>query len=566
MLFGVLRDEGLTATAPKWKCAWAAATAFNFLLNSNNESPWNTYFGPMVSTSGSDGKVNHAPDIAELDAEVIALWQDLFYRAKHPAIRARYADLVWDFCRKVTAERPDHRYVQGAIEAYLQAVSFRLYKNSIDAVDAVSRMIELALRIKDEERIEASKRCGFELFQEHAKAQHVGVWAQLFDLLIANKNIKLSENERGELFASLERILAECSAPDSDSFDPWSAKAAAVRLAENYQRTPNMEQAHRAIRTWGVAFELKATEAEPFLAMTWLQEVHDEYHRRGMKDDATRVQLSIAEKSKNLSQGMKDGQVAFEVPNDEMKAFLDTMTSGSTREALARITSSFIPRVGEVRSLLEELVTATPFFALVPIVQVADDHFATQTGGIESDSDGRLMLQLAQNIEIHGLFLSESLSQLRVRHQLTVETIMSFLDESPVFCLDRRLLLKQGIQAYLEGDCTKAIHVIIPQIEQALRTLLRLVGGSWLRPGKNLGTLQFKTLNEILRETAIRNCLGENLTLYLLNFLADQRGQNLRNVVCHGLAADHQFNQRLCDRTLHALLSVALIRRSIVSG
>ena len=143
---------------------------------------------------------------------------------------------------------------------------------------------------------------------------------------------------------------------------------------------------------------------------------------------------------------------------------------------------------------------------------------------------------------------------------------MSLLDESPVFLSDRRLLLSEGIQAYLDGDRTKAIHVIIPQIEQALRTLLGLLGGSRLRPARNAGTLQVKTLNEILREPAVKACLGENMSLYLLSFLADPKGQNLRNNVCHGLAPDHQFNQRLSDQTLHALLAVSLIRQTPPAG
>jgi len=52
--------------------------------------------------------------------------------------------------------------------------------------------------------------------------------------------------------------------------------------------------------------------------------------------------------------------------------------------------------------------------------------------------------------------------------------------------------------------------------------------------------MQLKNLNDILREPAIKACLGEDLRLYLLTFLADERGQNIRNTICHGLATPQQ--------------------------
>jgi hypothetical protein len=83
---------------------------------------------------------------------------------------------------------------------------------------------------------------------------------------------------------------------------------------------------------------------------------------------------------------------------------------------------------------------------------------------------------------------------------------------------------------------------------------------SILKTGRN-GTMQYKNLNDILREPAIKDALGEDLRLYLLTFLADERGQNIRNNVCHGLAPASQFNERLADQTLHALLAVGLVRK-----
>jgi hypothetical protein len=171
-----------------------------------------------------------------------------------------------------------------------------------------------------------------------------------------------------------------------------------------------------------------------------------------------------------------------------------------------------------------------------------------------------IVMQLAQNIEIENVFLHKSLEHLRSKSTITADTILAVLDESPVFAAERRPLLKEGIHAYLDGDHTKAIHVIVPQIEQALRQLLSLTGAPTLKTGRN-GMMQLKNLNDILREPAIKTCVGEDLRLYLLTFLADERGQNIRNTICHGLATPQQFNQGLGVQTLHALLAISLVRQ-----
>lgn len=74
--------------------------------------------------------------------------------------------------------------------------------------------------------------------------------------------------------------------------------------------------------------------------------------------------------------------------------------------------------------------------------------------------------------------------------------------------------------------------------------------------------MQYKNLNDILREPVIKTSLGDDLRLYLLTLLADERGHNVRNNICHGLTLPEQLNEGLSTQTLHALLAVSLIRRN----
>jgi Domain of unknown function (DUF4209) len=206
------------------------------------------------------------------------------------------------------------------------------------------------------------------------------------------------------------------------------------------------------------------------------------------------------------------------------------------------------------------MLSQTPILARTGITRIVDGHFAAQAGSIETDPDGRLIMQLAQYIDTEGLFLTATLTRIREKHKMDTSTILAMLFESPVFDSDRTPLLEQGLHAYLQGDYIAAIHVLIPQIEHTLRRLLELSGISKLRSGKN-GTMQVKNhLNEILRESALQSALGEAIQLYLLTFLADQCGQNIRNEVCHGLASTLHFNPQVADRVFHVLLVLSLVR------
>ena len=130
---------------------------------------------------------------------------------------------------------------------------------------------------------------------------------------------------------------------------------------------------------------------------------------------------------------------------------------------------------------------------------------------------------------------------------------------SPVFAPDRRPIIEAGIKAYLAGDHTLAVHLLVPQIEQALRVLLELAGGSVLKPAR-LGMLTYKLLHDMLQDPLLVQVLGEDTLLYLCVLLTDQRGWNIRNRISHGLCDVHEFSPAMSDRVMHVLLCLALVR------
>jgi Domain of unknown function (DUF4209) len=557
-LSGLHQADGLTDSERKG--AWAEASAFNFQPAEVN-SPWGTYYGPIFTATKPDGSPYYAPDIAEIDEEIIIRWEQRSQAAQHPVLRARYADVVWDLKKRAINKQPDVQVARRAIDAYLDAITAKLYKDPpIHGAQASQRALQLALSINDKTRVQLCKTVMLDLFDHSLQPGNGGVWTTLFDTLTEGKRAEVTPEETAHLIRGLERMLSSGATRGDKGFDPWGAEAAARRLASYYERQGKKEDAQRVIRTYGKAFEELSAEASPMLAMSWLQPVHDEYKNRGMNEDAARVQAASAEKGRNVASDLKQIRIPLEFTEEQLQQLTNDLTQGSPRDALLRIARELIPKTGKIKALLQELLTAAPLMARIGVTRIVGDLFAAQIGSIEKDPEGRLIMQLAQHIEIYNLFLNRALDHLRAATEITADTILAVLYECPVFTAERKSLLREGIQACLNGDHAKAIHLIIPQIEQALRQLLILMSVSPLKSGRN-GTMQVKNLNDILREPAINNALGEDVRLYLLTLLADERGQNIRNIVCHGLAAPAQFNQGFANQTLHALLAVSLVRQ-----
>jgi hypothetical protein len=144
---------------------------------------------------------------------------------------------------------------------------------------------------------------------------------------------------------------------------------------------------------------------------------------------------------------------------------------------------------------------------------------------------------------------------------MRADDVVDVLYKSPLFVESRRDLIEEGFNAYFNGDFVKMIDVLVPQIEECLRTLLALSGEPVNEPkGQNKGLLQQKTLNEVLSEPTIAAKLGEDIKTYLLTLLVDARGLNLRNRLSHGLMTAAECSRPFADRVFHVFLVLASFR------
>lgn len=332
------------------KGASAEWAAFFFRpIDDEDASPWNTYYGPSLTISGAQGSPGYIPDLAQIDPDAVAYWETRAAIAKHPFLRARYADLVWDFKFPALGQRPGIQFARIAIDAYLDALSANLYKHAVHALQALRRALYLAVSMKDTQRLDLCKQAIIASLHAVEDSREFGNWAQMVDELLRNKRAGLTTHETGRLVAGLERLLKACTTTPGGQFDPFSAEATARALATHYERDRQPDQVHRVIRAYGMAFEYLAANANATFAMGWLQPVFDEYRSRGMAADADRVLKAYLEKGKHASDDLKTVQARIEIPAAEFEQFLDVISQGNPRECLEQIAVRFVPKVRKIR-------------------------------------------------------------------------------------------------------------------------------------------------------------------------------------------------------------------------
>ncbi len=114
-----------------------------------------------------------------------------------------------------------------------------------------------------------------------------------------------------------------------------------------------------------------------------------------------------------------------------------------------------------------------PIQAIMPVTIMADDHVAAIVGSVEDDAFGRLLRETSINFALSGIRLT-SLAANDQTHDALPEHFVSWANRLDLF--NDLTLLIEGVRAWYEGDVVKAVHVLVPQIEQGLRSIVNKLG------------------------------------------------------------------------------------------
>jgi lysyl-tRNA synthetase class 1 len=222
--------------------AWAEILAFS-LTTGHHENPWDSYFGPLWSGVSEDGTKVYWPDIAGTPPTVVDHWSARARSQKHPFLKARYADLAWEMSRIIAKRKRDPEDARVAIDAYIDAIP--RMEDDHEHVQFAIRALDLAVLIGDQQRVERARAALMSVHRAIRKRGR-GMWWHAANRLLEDKKAGVTDEERAELVADLESIVAFGSdASDPTQFHPHEAKDAAERLISYYRRLNRFDDARR---------------------------------------------------------------------------------------------------------------------------------------------------------------------------------------------------------------------------------------------------------------------------------------------------------------------------------
>ena len=536
--------------------AIAERIAFGFCEDyQHKQSGWGTYFGPMMVWMGDDGKAYESPSIFSVTEEIMEYWISRSKTTPNPILKARYCGLIWDLSKATVDKNPDYTIAVEYVNALLDITNKSLYKHPNEAIKKITRAYKVATGLNNHNLINSCIESAINLEDRIAEDNKAGLWGFCFDLFVLNKSKYLSEVQQQKLVSNLEARLLRVSKLQS----PWICEAVGIRLATYYRSKQQNAEVIRIINIVGKNFESSCNGLAPIQASSWLQHIHDIYISFNMKDDAERVTKKITEVGPGVVDSMQMFSHSVEIPKEQLDSYLDSMTKGGLENTLIRIGAQFIPKKDEVEQQVLELAENYPLTNL--FTKTLQDHkgrpLAT-IGSVEEDLEGRIIHQLSSNLNTNAFFLRHSLKKALDVYNIKVQDLTDFVFKSPIFEETKKDIINAGLQAYLNQDYISAIHILVPQTEAAIRSLVELAGGATLRRNRQ-GGLQLRTFDDLLRDDKVEECFGIDLTFYFRILLTEQRGWNVRNNICHGISPSNAFSYSVADRIMHVILCLAQV-------
>ena len=254
----------------------------------------------------------------------------------------------------------------------------------------------------------------------------------------------------------------------------------------------------------------------------------------------------------------------FSVPVEISKKAIDDFVAGTVVDdpglTLAKIAAAFLPCVSKMEESVAKLAIDAPLFAMLPQQLFADDHVAGKVGSVDDDASGRLLRQTLQWLQFHLPWLRACVYAATEKHDLTPNAFVAWANRQGLFDAGKVPLLTAGFQAWFDKDNVKALHILIPQIEAALRNMVDRVGKPVTKAAGTVpGVSVAINMSDILFNSATIAALGpmgSNLALYMKAIYADPRGMNIRNQFAHGLLDADEIHEGIVLWIVHTLLVV----------
>lgn len=528
--------------------------AVSLVDNSRNEH-WGTYYGPFLQLRDKDNKNIDVPSLDSITADAIAYWEKRISQTDNPLLKSRYCGLVWDFKIKVCGESYSPNLQQEYIKSLLAAAN----GNYCDHPVSIVVILERAFQIASTDNDYADVKKAYAVFEnKYATDEFPGLWASQFRLTLKYPK-RFSQIEIDTLLSQHEARLSRLSKTIGSE---WMTLDQATLLADYYIKSHNLNEINRVLRVAEDAFRKNFSSYSSMQQVGVLDDLAHKYAHYSLPKERERLLAEISAIGNKAKNEMDQFEVPTQYSLEALNAVMEDILKGEDDEQIKRFVRYFIPRIEHNAKQLREYSQIFPL-QYITGTQIIDDvgRPLSYVGNIDDDFDGQLILHITQSLEFESPILRYVIVKMIRRNILSTTSIRSQLEKSRLFDENKLNFIINCLENYyFKCDPIAFCHLIIPQIEDTIRAIVELSGHSVIRPQRNNKGYQLKTLDDLLRDESIARIYGDDVCLYLRIYLTDQRGENIRNSLCHGTRKPEMYDLLVADRLLHILMLLSQVR------
>ena len=263
-------------------------------------------------------------------------------------------------------------------------------------------------------------------------------------------------------------------------------------------------------------------------------------------------------------QEMMTFSVPLEIPAEELEQMVDEVLSPETlAECLQAVATegALLPNLAAAIEDAKATLADNSLMSILPKRTIRDDITISEAATDQERLTGEIKRNLLLWIEINsGVVLPALFRRLREQKDLTAETLADYFAATGLFEEGSLAMLRVGLDRLFANDPASAIHILVPQYEEALRSLIEKSGGGIIKPRSRQGGWEFETFGAFLRQEKVKQALPSEMLEYIRLVMTEQAGWNLRNRVAHGLIRVQDCTEPVALTVVHLFLLLTLFR------
>jgi hypothetical protein len=519
---------------------FAVIMDFNF----NPSNPSETFGAKLITPTG------RTPIPEDFRGGPTVILHAALNKLTNPVLRARIADTCWIIDRSLS----DAAYA--AIAAYVTIVrqvkdnklEFHSDQNSAlgyDSAEHLRRALQIGRKIGwDKEVTQSAKELLAEL-RQLAVREGIATGVRMLSEL----DLDFGITDPDIVARDIEAIISESKKPSDDLHHNnmlWKLAARGFRYAK-------MKEDENRCRAEGAECLVKLAEsnaASPMLASHWLSVAISEYQgvsgkrerRTELRHKLIDVQAGISEEMRTFSQEMDLSEIA-ETTREEMKNRSLITKLG----IFASLSKSPEPR--QLRDAAIEQIREYPLSSLFSTSY--HDHEgkviyrSSGAGGHSDQTDDAIQSRIAQNEGIRRNFVSSGSIEVARRaitmgHLLTEDDLLIICQNSPFIPDRHQFTYVRGFAKFFQGDMISALYILVPQLENSLRYVLKNNGHDVTKINSSDMTQEDRTISSLYEQmrSEMENIMGEAIVADIERVFLHKVGPSVRHQVAHGLLHD----------------------------